>query len=293
MDTPEDPGTVTFEQHRRLLLAMGYRMLGSRAEAEELVQDTWLRWRTADTRALRSPRAWLITAATRLAIDRLRHARRERLHYEGPWLPEPWAQETTADPADAAAELLDDVSMALMLLLERLTPGERAALLLHDVLDCSHAEVAAVLGASPATCRQWLHRARQRVRQPAARQAPSAVEHGELLTHFVTALQAQDHTALLALLADDVRWTADGGGAVRAARRPALGPRAVSRLASAVWRLWLGRQARDPAWLNGAPALVLRVPDGDVSGALLITARAARIARIDLILNPRKLESFP
>ena len=112
MDTPEDPGTVTFEQHRRLLLAMGYRMLGSRAEAEELVQDTWLRWRTADTRALRSPRAWLITAATRLAIDRLRHARRERMHYEGPWLPEPWAQETTADPADAAAELLDESGWA-------------------------------------------------------------------------------------------------------------------------------------------------------------------------------------
>ena len=114
-----------------------------------------------------------------------------------------------------------------------------------------------------------------------------------LITTYYAAFNRGDAEGMLALLADDVRWTADGGGAVRAARRPALGPRAVSRLASAVWRLWLGRQARDPAWLNGAPALVLRVPDGDVSGALLITARAARIARIDLILNPRKLERLP
>ena len=293
MNTAETPGAVAFEPHRRMLLALGYRMLGSRAEAEELVQDTWLRWRGADARALRSPRAWLITAATRLAIDRLRHARRERQHYDGPWLPEPWAHEGSADPADAAAELLDDVSMALLRMLERLTPGERAALLLHDVFDCSHAEVAAVLGRSPATCRQLLHRARQRARQPAARAAASPADHGALLARFVAALQTQDHAALLALMADDVRWTADSGGAVRAARRPAHGPRAVSRLASAVWRLWLGRLQRTPARLNGQPALVLREADGRAAGALLIDAHAGRIARVDLVLNPRKLERLP
>ena len=210
-----------FERSRGRLFGIAYRMLGSVEEAEDVVQESYLRWDRAEPVELRSPEAWLVAVTTRLAIDRLRRIASERRHYAGNWLPEPIA--TAPEAADRGAEMASDLSMAFLLLLERLTAEERAALLLRDVFDTDYAEIGRILERSEAACRQLVHRARERVRGERRRVRVPAETHERLLERFLAALHADDPDAMLALVAEDATWTSDGGGKVAATRRVVRG----------------------------------------------------------------------
>src|SRR5262249_28422460 len=212
-----DSRTTVFTQNRPRLYGIAYRMLGSRADAEDMLQEAYLRWHRSDPERVQTPQAWLVTTVTRLCIDRLRAARTEREAYVGPWLPEPLIGESP--PADRGAELASDLSVAFLVVLERLAPEERAAFLLHDVFDCEYAEIARILGKSETACRQIVHRAREHVRRERPRFHVSEAARAKLLERFVAALRAQDHSALLALFAQDATWTSDGGGKTKAARK--------------------------------------------------------------------------
>ncbi len=216
-----DPA-VSFEPHRRRLLGLAYRMLGSVSEAEDAVQDTYLRWHAADRDSVSDPRAFLTTTATRICLDTLKSARVRRETYVGPWLPEP-VLDTAALAPDAQTELAEDLSIALLLALDRLSPLERAAFLLHDVFDCSFGEVAGALGRSEAACRQLASRARTHVREARPHGVSTVQSRSESSTHqqlvaaFVHAARSGDVQALMGMLADDVRLMTDGGGKVAAA----------------------------------------------------------------------------
>ena len=218
-----DPA-LSFEPHRRRLLGLAYRMLGSLAEAEDAVQDAYLRWHAVDRDEVKDSRAFLTTATTRICLDVLRSARARREEYVGPWLPEPVVDPRALAP-DAQTELAEDLSIALLLALDRLSPLERAAFLLHDVFDCSFSEVASALGRSEAACRQLATRARTHVREARPRDESVArdrgddatTKHEELVVAFVDASRSGDLDALMSMLAEDARLVADGGGKVQAA----------------------------------------------------------------------------
>ena len=210
-----------FQAVRGRLFGLAYRMLGSRAEAEDVVQEAYVRWHQADQGAVENAEAWLVSAATRLAIDRLRRLKTEREAYVGPWLPQPLVGDVSSP--ERALELADDLSMAFLTLLEQLAPEERAAFLLHDVFDVGYSAIAPVLDRSEAACRQVVHRARQRVRGDQKRfEAPEAAK-ADLLRRFQSAMDARDEEAVLQLFAPDAIWTADGGGKVAASPRPIEG----------------------------------------------------------------------
>jgi RNA polymerase sigma-70 factor (ECF subfamily) len=202
MSEPTVDKSSAFEAARARLVALAYRMLGSRAEAEDVVQDVWLKWHLADTREVRTPAAWLTTLTARLAIDRLRHLQRERSIRTTGWLPEPWLDEL----APSAEELVlrsAEMSYGLMLLLERLKPDERAAFVLHEAFDCDYAEIARILDRTPAACRQIVHRAKARLqRDGAPLRRPDPVQHARLVERLRTALEAQDRAGLLQLFSD-------------------------------------------------------------------------------------------
>lgn len=192
----------SFEAVRARLLALAYRMLGSRAEAEDVVQDVWLKWHLAETQAVQTPAAWLTTIATRTAIDRLRHVQRERASQAAGWLPEPWLDEV-APSAEELALRAAEMSYGVMLLLERLKPDERAAFVLHEAFDCNYAEIAKILERTPAACRQMVHRARARLQRAGAPlQQPDPAAHARIVERLRTALEAQDRTGLLRLFSD-------------------------------------------------------------------------------------------
>jgi RNA polymerase sigma-70 factor (ECF subfamily) len=236
---------------------------------------------------VRTPEAWLVTAVTRLCIDRLRAARAERAAYVGPWLPEPLVD--GSPPADRSAELASDLSVAFLVVLERLAPEERAAFLLHDVFDCEYAEIARILGKSEAACRQIVHRARERVRADRPRFQVSEAARERLLEKFVSALHAQDHEALLALFAEDATWTSDGGGKAKAAKKVVQsGPR-VARFAAAVWRRYLSRMSHELVSINGEAGLVMRF-DGRPVSVISIDTDGERILAVYTVLNPDKLK---
>jgi len=193
---------ATFDAVKPRLFGLAYRMLGSRAEAEDVVQDAYIRWHQADEATVRNAEAWLVTTATRLAIDRLRTLKAEREAYVGPWLPEPLIG-TPPAPPDRDAELASDLSIAFLVLLERLAPEERAAFLLHDVFDCGYPEIASLLGKSEAASRQIVHRARGRVRGEQQRFQPTEAARVRLLETFVAAVGARDEQTLLRLFAPD------------------------------------------------------------------------------------------
>ena len=277
-----------FTQVEPRLRALAYRMLGSRAEADDVVQDTYLRWHQADQAEIRTPEAWLVTTATRLAIDRLRAARTARDAYVGPWLPEPIVDDGRAAP-DYAVRLASDLSMAFLLVLERLAPEERAAFLLHDVFDTSYADIAAMLAKSEVTCRQMVTRARQRVRGERRRFEARPEEKARLVAAFQAAVTARDTQALLALFTPDVTWTADGGGRTHASPRPLHGVDRVVRLALGVQRLYAAHGITlAPVWVNGEPGLVARHGDRVVATyAVDVTGDA--IGAVYVMLNPEKL----
>lgn len=192
----------SFEAVRARLLALAYRMLGSRAEAEDVVQDVWLKWHLADTQAVQTPAAWLTTITTRAAIDRLRHVQRERASQAAGWLPEPWLDEV-APSAEELALRAAEMSYGVMLLLERLKPDERAAFVLHEAFDCDYAEIAKILDRTPASCRQIVHRAKSRLQRAGAPlERPDPAAHARIVERLRTALEAQDRMGLLRLFSD-------------------------------------------------------------------------------------------
>jgi RNA polymerase sigma-70 factor (ECF subfamily) len=269
-----------FEVQRAYLFGIAYRMLGSAAEAEDILQEASLRWCAAPRDDIRSDRAWLSTVVTRLCLDQLESARVRRESYVGPWLPEPIH---TDEHADA-----ESISLAFLLLLERLSPLERAVYLLHEVFEHSHAEIAETLGRSEDACRQLLHRARKAVQSPRPRYAPSKQAHARLLASFAQACERGDAGTLQQLLVEDVTAWSDGGGKATAARRPIVG---IERVA----RAFIGLRAKAPAQtrvdvveINGWPALLVRVGDV-VASCINIETDGERIFAIRSIVNPDKL----
>jgi RNA polymerase sigma-70 factor (ECF subfamily) len=285
----------TFEPHRRRLLGLAYRMLGSMAEAEDAVQETYLRWHAADRDRVGEPRAFLMTTTTRICLDVLKSARARREEYVGPWLPDPVIDTVSLAP-DAQTELAEDLSVALLLALEHLSPLERAAFLLHDVFDYSFAQIADALGRNEAACRQLAVRARAHVRhnRPAAippRAVPSAIDPKltELLTAFITASRSGDLDALTRMLASDARVVTDGGGKVPAALNVIEGAsRSAAFISGAVRKGWRDDFAIRFDVVNGLPGLVVSAGERVVQTTAFDITDGA-ITAIYIVRNPDKL----
>lgn len=282
-----------FEAHRGRLLGLAYRMLGSRADAEDTVQDAWLRWSIANRSEITNPEAYLVTIVTRLCLDRLKSARHSREIYVGPWLPEPVPDAEALSP-HAATELADNLSFALLLTLERLSPLERAAFLLHDVFDEPFSEVAAALGRSEAAVRQLAARARKAVREERTARAASPETHARLLAAFMAALASRDAEQLKAVLREDAVVLSDGGGRKPAALNPIRGSDRVARFFFGLLRKHEERGVEisvSPAMLNGAPGLLVHL-NGVLDQALTISVDGDRIAALYAVRNPDKLRAF-
>ncbi len=288
-----DP-SAAFEPYRRRLLGLAYRMLGSMAEAEDAVQEAYLRWHDADRERVEEPQAFLMTATTRICLDVLKSARVRREEYVGPWLPDPIIDTTSLAP-DAQTELAEDLSVALLLALDRLSPPERAAFLLHDVFDYSFAQVAVALGKNEAACRQLAVRARSHVRgdrHAAASSRPSTLDpkHSELLSAFVNATRTGDLGGLARMLAHDARVVTDGGGKVPAALNVIEGAdRAAAFLVGATRKGWRDDYSLRFEVINGLPGVVI-----DGSGGVVQTnafeIEDGLIKTIYAVRNPDKLK---
>lgn len=282
-----DRDTALFEQHRSRLFGLAYRMLGTPADAEDVLHDAWLRLHAQDMDALDDPEAWLVTVTTRLALDRLRRLKAEREHYIGPWLPEPLVSE--AEHPDATLERGETLTLSFLLLLERLSPEERAAFLLHEVFDYSHAEAAAILGIAEDACRQRVHRAKLRLREGRPRFSVDAAAQRRLLQRFVAAMAEPTLEALRALFAEDAIHISDGGGVARATLHPLHGAERLARLYLQLARGFSGAPLRYAlATLNGAPALLLYAGD-TLASAMWIECDADRISAIHALRHPGKL----
>jgi RNA polymerase sigma-70 factor, ECF subfamily len=282
-----DP-TDVFDAERPRLRALAYRMLGSMADADDVVQDAWLRWHRlgADGRsAVDRPAAWLTTATSRLALDRLKSAQHQRETYVGPWLPEPVL--TDDDPA-ASAELAESLTLGFLAVLERLGPVERAVFLLADVFGESFATIATVVGRSEEACRQIASRARRRVRDERRAVRPEPANSDELINAFMAACAFGDVEQLRQVLIDDVVLVSDGGREVHAARRPVVGFHRVSRLLTSITKRLAADVAIERHEVNGEPGLVFS-RDGAVWLVMVFEQEADRIAAIRLVLNPEKL----
>jgi len=278
-----------FERYRARLFGIAYRMLGTVDDANDLVQECYLRWHQADPVAIEAPEGWLVAVITRLAIDRSRRVDVERRSYVGQWLPEPLAI-GAPPPTDRRAELASDLSLAFLVMLERLAPEERAAFLLREVLGVDYAGLARVLDRSEAACRQMVHRARERVRTERPRFQVSPEAKHELLERFVRALEREDRDALLAIVAPDATFISDGGGRVRAARRIIQGAPRIVRMLLGVQRKW-GDACDEIAWLNGEPALVSYRGDQLVS-TTSFDVDGDRLVGFYRVLNPEKLKGL-
>lgn len=288
-DMPQT-STAAFESVRSRLFGLAYRMLGSRADAEDVVQEAYVRWHQADHATIDSPEAWLVTAATRIALDRLRRLKTEREAYVGPWLPEPIV--SAASTPDRHVELSGDLSMAMLTLLETLAPDERAAFLLHDVFEVDYARIASILGRTEPACRQMIHRARERVRGTRRRFDADADAKRRLLEKFRAATEAADEAALLALFTPDATWTADGGGKTAAAPRPIAGLENVVRLILGLRKKWLVERVLEIADVNGEPGLVVR-DGGRPTAVMAFDAAGGKIASVYAVINPDKLSQTP
>ena len=279
----------TFQSLRPHLFSVAYRMLGSAAEAEDAVQDAWLRSAAAPA-GLASARAWLTTVVTRLCLDRLKSARARREEYVGPWLPEPVPTGAIESAEDITARR-ESVTLAFLVLLETLTPAERAAFLLREVFDGDYAEVAAVLETTPEAARQMVHRAKARLTEGRPRFDAPPERQREIVARFFEVLNDGDLARLEEYLAADVVFSADGGGKVAAARRPVIGAAAVGRLMLGLWRQgrgWADRLRVDLQDINGEPAWVVR-RDGTIESVFVFSTRDERIQAINVVRNPDKL----
>jgi len=277
----------TFNPLRPRLFAIAYRMLGTRADAEDVVQDAWLRWHGSDQGAIQSAEAWLVTTTTRLAIDRLRSRQTEREAYVGWWLPEPLVELDEHTP-ERAVELASDVSVAMLWVLERLAPEERAAFLMRQVFDQDYADLAATLDKSEAACRQLVHRAQERVRQERPRFVVSQDTHRDVLAGFMQAAASGDRAAMKTFLAGDVQFVSDGGGKV-----PSFGRilRGAARIAGLYW--WVldqfpGAVTYRLVRINGEPGL-LRHVNGAIESAQSFIVDDGKIVAVYVVRNPDKL----
>jgi RNA polymerase sigma-70 factor (ECF subfamily) len=277
--------TETFVAHRNLLFTVAYEMLGSAADAEDVLQETWLRWVDVDLTQVHDQRSYLVRITTRQALNRLRTLKRRKEAYVGPWLPEPLL--TTPDVADDV-ELAESVSMALMLILETLSPTERAVFVLREAFDVSYDEIAAAVGKSPAAVRQIAHRARRHVDERRPRQTVSAASTRAALAAFQHALETRDLQSLLDVLAPDVVLVSDGGGVKQAAMRPVVGAGKVVRFATGGLGKVQGLLTCEPTEVNGSPALIIRL-DGELDGIMAIRVEDTRIAGLYYVRNPQKL----
>ena len=275
-----------FEAVRGRLFGLAYRMLGSRADAEDIVQEAYIRWHEGGSDTVENPEAWLVTTTTRLAIDRLRRLKTEREAYIGEWLPHPIVSEA---PPDRHLDLADDLSMAFLTLLERLAPEERAAFLLHDVFDVGYPEIASVIERSEAACRQVVHRARERVRGDRKRFDVTDSAKAALLRRFMAATKARDEETLLTLFAPDATWTADGGGKTAAARLPIVGADHIAKLVLGLSaKFWPRDGMLEIATVNGETALCLR-DGGRLIATMSIATDGERILAVYAVVNPDKL----
>jgi RNA polymerase sigma-70 factor (ECF subfamily) len=273
-----------FLTHRNLLFTVAYEMLGSAADAEDVVQETWVRWANADQSVVREPRAFLVRIVTRQALNRLRTLSRRREQYVGEWLPEPL---TTVPDVALDVELAESVSIAMLTVLETLNPVERAVFLLREVFDFGYEEIAEAVGKNAAAVRQVAHRAREHVTARRPRMSVSRAEQEEAVERFRLALVSGDLQALLDVLAPDVVMVADGGGVVPAAIRPLSGPKTIARQL-ARFAAFTGGAPVVPLWLNGAPALRID-PSGEFDGVVSLAVEGGRVTRIYVIRNPAKL----
>jgi RNA polymerase sigma-70 factor (ECF subfamily) len=282
--TELDLAEQQFSAARRRLFGIAYRILGSAAEADDVLQDAWVRWQTYDRSTVRNPDAFLTTTVTRLAINVAQSARVRRVTYIGPWLPEP--VDTSADPT-LGAERGEALEVALLMLLEKLTPTERAAYVLREAFDYPYEQIAEIIGHSQASVRQLVSRARRHLGEE--RRAPVAPEaQRRLLTAFVAAAKAGDVALLEQLFAEDVISYSDGGGAVRASKFPVVGrPRVAKYHHAFAERFWAGVEV-EPADVNGHPAVKLS-RDGELFAVLTVRATTDGIDRVLWMMNPQKL----
>ncbi|SDS30424.1 RNA polymerase sigma-70 factor [Microlunatus soli] len=280
-----DAATEAFVAHRNLLFTVAYEMLGSAADAEDVLQETWLRWVGVDLDEVRDRRAYLVRIATRQSLIRLRTLGRRRESYVGPWLPEPLL--TTPDVADDV-ELAESVSMAMLLVLETLAPTERAVFVLREVFAVDYDEVAEAVGKTPAAVRQIAHRAREHVAARRPRTSVSATQTRDVIDAFRRATETGDLQSLLDLLAPDVVLLGDGGGVKQAVPRPVVGADKVARLIVG----GLGRLAADvgfrPTTVNGLPALIIQL-DGETDTVIAVRIDDGLISGLYAVRNPDKL----
>jgi len=288
MTSAADPRAAEFESHRDLLTGVAYRMLGSVGDAEDIVQDAWLRWREAGDIA--SPRGWLVRVVTRLCLDRLKSARVRREHYFGTWLPEPLVEAHAVPAPDVETD--DSVSIALLLVLEKLSPVERAGFLLHDVFGYDFAEIAGILGKSQPSCRKLVSRARERVRAERPRFAADRSAHAELLQRFLAACRGGEIEPLLNLFGEEIAFYSDGGGKASAVPEVLTDRAVIAKFFIRIVRnLTATRHEFRATRFNGAPGVLFLV-DGVPVTALSIDVRDGRIAAIFGHRNPDKLRGF-
>jgi len=277
---------LAFNQHRPRLLSIAYRMLGSRSDAEDILQDAYLRWHQADIAGIDNQEAWLVTVVTRLCIDKLRVLKTERENYIGPWIPEPIVLDETDTP-ERVALLAGEISQAFLMLLERLAPEERAAFLLREIFEFDYDEIARVIAKSEASCRQIVHRAKERVQtqRPRFQVAPDA--HRKLLERFVAVLATGKKSELMELFADDIRFYGDGGGKVTAALRVLEGSERVARLYEAISHRPLAKGRVEFANVNGELGLLI-YDDGKLDSVCSFVTDGIHIQDMYVMRNPEK-----
>tara|TARA_R110002095_G_scaffold138534_1_gene120194 strand:- start:135913 stop:136800 length:888 start_codon:yes stop_codon:yes gene_type:complete len=284
----------TFETCREPLLGLAYRITGSRVEAEDIVQEACLKWLDADQAAIRVPRAWLMKVATRLALDYLKSARVQRMSYVGPWLPEPFlANENTPEEE---LELDESISMALLVLLEQLSPSERASFILHDLFQYRFDEISEILERSESSCRKLASRARGKLGRKSLKAEQSRDEHLQMLTAFSDAVKRGETEELVSLLKEDATFISDGGGKAIAARKVVQGADLITRFfLKAVRPAFIAAKADDVrvdvAWFNGAPGLMI-IQAGTLVSAFQFEVEQGRICGIYALRNPDKLKLF-
>jgi RNA polymerase sigma-70 factor (ECF subfamily) len=283
---------TTFNQYRGLLFSIAYRMVGSVTDAEDLLQESFIRWQQAADSEIRSPKAFLITIVSRLCINHLQSARVRREEYVGEWLPEPLATDPASDPL-GVLRADESISMAFLVMLERLTPVERAVFLLREIFEYRYADIATALGLEAANCRQILRRAQQHVRAVRPRFNASAREHDDLLERFREATQSGDMERLLALLAEDVVLHSDGGGKGTAVPNPVRGPDRIARgIVGGLEKLVPRNRVQRIVQINGQSAVVSYL-DGTPHSVLTLEVSNGRIQAIYIVTNPEKLSHLP
>jgi RNA polymerase sigma-70 factor (ECF subfamily) len=280
-----NPATEAFLAHRSLLFTVAYEMLGSAADAEDVLQETWLRWAGVDLDTVENQRAYLVRITTRQALNRLRTLGRRKESYVGPWLPEPLL---TAPDVAEDVELADSVSMAMLLVLETLTPTERAVFVLREVFDLDYDEIAEAVGKNPAAVRQIAHRARGHVAARRPRGTVSSAETKNALDAFQQATETGDLQRLLDILAPDVVFLGDGGGVKQAVQRPIVGAESVGRVLAAGLKRLATMGTLQPTQVNGYPALIFHM-DGEIDTVIALRIDDGLITGLYAVRNPEKL----